>query len=337
MTRQRNLISVFIWLWLSLALLLGSCSRATPPAAQTGAENQSAAIRPVSDLKGTISVSGAFALYPMMQVWAEKFMKIHPQVQFDISAGGAGKGMTDALSGAVDIGMVSRDITPEEEAKGAFWIGVTKDAVFGTINAQNPVIGDILGKGIRRDVLAGIFISGEIKTWGQVVGRPEVTDEIHVYTRSDSAGAAETWSKYLGGQKQEDLLGIGVSGDPGEVEAIVQDPLGIGYNNLNYVYDTTSGEPVTGVMVVPIDANTNGKADEDELLETKAEAVQMVAMGQYPSPPARILNLVTNGKPTGLVQAFLEWILVDGQSYVDQAGYIQLPEDMLNTYLDKIR
>src|SRR5260370_14396078 len=64
------------------------------------------------DLSGTISISGAFAIYPMMTVWAGEFQKIHPNVQFDVQAGGAGKGMTDALSGAVDIGMISRTIKP---------------------------------------------------------------------------------------------------------------------------------------------------------------------------------------------------------------------------------
>ncbi len=47
-------------------------------------------------------------------------MRSNPGVTFDISAGGAGKGMTDVLSSAVDIGMVSREIRPEEQEQGAF-------------------------------------------------------------------------------------------------------------------------------------------------------------------------------------------------------------------------
>jgi len=177
--------------------------------------------------QGTIVVSGAWALYPMMTRWAEEFHKLHPGVEFDISAGGAGKGMADALAGAVDIGMVSRDITPEEENKGAFWIAVTKDAVFPVVNATNPALPQLLKQGLPRQAFVGIFITGEITTWGQVVGRPELSQQINVYTRSDAAGAPETWAKYLGG-KQEDLLGIGVFGDPGLLEAVIKDPLGIG-------------------------------------------------------------------------------------------------------------
>ncbi len=287
--------------------------------------------------EGIITISGAFALYPLMVRWGEEYTKLHPGVQFDISAGGAGKGMTDALSGAVEIGMVSRDISPEEEANGAFWVEVVKDAVFPTISSQNPVYADLMAKGITKELFVGIFISGEITTWGQVVGRPEITDAIHVYTRSDSCGAAEVWAKFLDNNKQENLLGIGVSADPGLLDAVVKDPLGIGYNNLNYAFDPSTGLPVAGAGLVPVDANGDGAADAGELLETKDEAIAAVATGLYPSPPARALNLVTLGKPSGLVLSFLEWILVDGQQYVNEVGYIPLTAEQLRASQDKLR
>jgi len=59
---------------------------------------------------------------------------------------------------------------------------------------------------VDREIFTGIYITGDITQWGQIVGKPEITDEIHVYTRSDAAGAPETWAKYLG-KTQEDLLG----------------------------------------------------------------------------------------------------------------------------------
>ena len=84
------------------------------------------------NLKGEISLSGAFALYPMVVKWAEEFKKIHPNVRIDISGGGAGKGMTDALAKVVDLGMVSRDVHDVEFKKGAVAFAVVKDAVVPT-------------------------------------------------------------------------------------------------------------------------------------------------------------------------------------------------------------
>ncbi len=306
-----------------------------PLASACDSSQSQQAIDPGDNLKGTITVSGAWALYPMVVRWAEEFQKLHPDVQFDISAGGAGKGMADALADAVDIGMVSRAIYPEEVAKGAFWVSVVKDAVFVTVSAENPVWADLYQKGLSRETFVGIYITGEISTWGQAVGRPEVSDPIHVFTRSDACGAADTWAQYLG-QRQEDLLGVAVYGDPGLLDAVIKDPLGIGYNNLNYAYDVETARPVAGAQVVPIDVNSNGQAGPDEVYDNKEQAVRAVATGHYPSPPARDLNLVTHGKPQGLAAVFIEWVLTDGQQVVGEAGYIALPQEKLAQELNKL-
>ena len=304
-------------------LIITSCNQSNPPSqSETG-------------YKGTITISGAWALYPMMIRWSEEYSQLYPDVMFDISAGGAGKGMADALAGAVDIGMVSREIFPEEIERGAFWVSVTKDAVFPTINENNPVWEDLYQKGATRENFTRIFITGDITTWGQVVGRYDVTDPIHVFTRSDACGAAVTWALYLGAA-QEDLLGVGVYGDPGLLDAVIKDPMGIGYNNLNYIFDMDTGIPVNGARVFPIDTNNNGKADPNEIFDTKEMAINAVATGHYPSPPTRNLNLVTQGKPSGLVKTFITWVLTDGQNYVDEAGYIALPTDKLEEELMKL-
>jgi ABC-type phosphate transport system substrate-binding protein len=91
------------------------------------------------ELQGTIRVSGAWALYPMMVKWGEEYRKAYPKVRVDISAGGAGKGVADALSGLVNVGMVSREITSEEIKQGAFYVPVVKDAVFPMMSDENPV------------------------------------------------------------------------------------------------------------------------------------------------------------------------------------------------------
>jgi phosphate transport system substrate-binding protein len=323
---------VLTLLVLALASTVTGCGQTVSgQAVSAGAQ----AVSVEDQLQGTITVSGAWALYPLMVRWGEEFQKLHPDVRFDISAGGAGKGIADALANAVDIGMVSREIYPQEIDKGAFWVSVTKDAVFATVSVTNPVMEDLLERGISQETFIGIFITGEITTWGQVIEQPDITDPIHVYTRSDACGAAATWASFLG-STQEDLLGIAVYGDPGLLDAVIKDPLGIGYNNLNYAYDMETGQPVAGAQVVPLDENNDGRIGPDESCVNKAEAIDAVAEGRYPSPPARDLNLVTKGQPEELVLAFLTWVLTDGQNYVGEAGYIPLPQKRLNEELRKL-
>ncbi|RPI99628.1 MAG: phosphate ABC transporter substrate-binding protein [Deltaproteobacteria bacterium] len=286
-------------------------------------------------LQGTIRVSGAWALYPMMVRWGEEFNRLHPKLRIDISAGGAGKGMTDALSGLVDMGMISREIKPEETKKGAFFVPVVKDAVFPTMNAANPVLDKLLEKGVRKENLVDLWIGGKPSTWGTITGT-SAKERVQVYTRSDSCGAAETWAQYLGDKKQEDLNGVGVYGDPGLAEAVRRDKLGIGFNNLNYAYDAKSGLALQGIRVIPIDVNGNGRVDPFEDLSTKEKAVKAVVSGVYPSPPARDLHVATKDGFKGPAGEFVRWILADGQKYVEESGYIRLSEKQIKEALKKM-
>ena len=281
------------------------------------------------ELKGTISISGAFALYPMTVKWAEEFQKLNHGVRIDVSAGGAGKGMTDVLSGMVNLAMVSREISQSEVDQGAWFLAVTKDAVLPTVNYQNPVLDELLKKGFTREMFQEIYLNGRTHTWGEFIGSPD-QDKINVYTRSDACGAAEMWGKYLG-KNQESLLGVGVFGDPGIADAVKNDKYGIGFNNVIYAYDIKSRKKYEGMEVIPVDLNGNRVIDPDEdfygSLETIMNAIQT---NRYPSPPARDLYLVSKGKPTDtVIIAFLSWILTEGQKFVNEGGYVQLPDEKI--------
>jgi phosphate transport system substrate-binding protein len=208
--------------------------------------------------KEKISISGAFALYPLTVKWAEIYMKENPSVQIDISAGGAGKGMTDVLSGMVDLAMMSREIEPLETEKGAFRVTVAKDAVVCVFNSLNPYAKGILERGIDSSSLAKIFITGELTLWGELGIPSAKKEEIHLFTRSDACGAAAMWASYLG-KKQEDLKGTGVFGDPGIADAVKNDILGLGYNNIVFLFDAQTGKKNSGLEILPIDLNANGK------------------------------------------------------------------------------
>ena len=289
-----------------------------------------------SDLQGTISISGAFALYPLTAKWAEEFQKINPKVRIDISAGGAGKGMADALSGMVDLGMFSRGIAESEKAQGCWWVAVTKDAVLPTINAANPWIDQIRKTGITHDQFEKIFITGEIVKWKELFGEGE-DKQINVFTRSDACGAAQMWGEYLG-RDQESLIGVGVFGDPGMADAVKNDIYSLGFNNVIYVYDLKTRKCYDKMGVIPIDLNSDGMISTDEDFYSTIDDVTIATKsGKYPSPPARDLYFVSKGKPaSAVVIEFLKWVLTDGQKFVEEAGYVNLSEEKIIQELEKL-
>lgn len=314
---------------------------ATSPAPQPQAQSskQAPPAPAVSSLSGKITVSGAWALYPMMVKWAEEFQKINPGVRIDVSAGGAGKGMADALGGLANIGMVSREIFPVEIEKGAIYVPSVIDAVVATASAGNPLRDDLLSKGIKKQTFIDIWINGKITNWKDIFPGAKAfgKTDLHVFTRSDAAGAPETWAAYLG-KKQEDLLGTGVYGDPGLAEAVRRDPLGIGFNNIGYAYDVKTRKQVEGLLVIPVDVNGNGKIDpEENFYNTLDEINKAIGTGAYPSPPARELNLVTLREFKGATKEFVKWILTDGQKYAPEAGYIPLSQTKVDSQLPKLK
>ncbi len=288
----------------------------------------------------TVKVSGAYALYPMMSKWAEEYRKVRPDVTVEVSGGGAGKGMADALAGLVDIGMVSREVRPEEAAKGAIYVSVAKDAVVPTINAHNPVLDKLTANGVTGEEFVKVFITREIKTWGELAGDADVRDPIKVYTRADACGAAETWAKYLGDYAQEDLTkaaDAGIMNDPDLAAAVKNDRFAIGYNNINFAYDVKTGKNIAGLAVAPIDVNGNGTLDaEENFYGNQTDLLTAIADNKYPSPPARDLHLVTKGAFEGEARAFVRWILTEGQRYVTASGYIPLPSTKLAAQLKSL-
>lgn len=285
----------------------------------------------------TISLSGAFALYPLAVKWTEEYKKVHPEVRFNVSGGGAGKGMADALAQTVDLGMFSREISEEEKSQGVWWVGLTIDAVVPTLCDQNPFLETIKQKGLTRENFTALFIDGTAKDWSDVLGVTE-KEKVVVYTRSDACGAAETWAKYMGG-KQENLVGIGIYGDPGLADAVAKDKLGIGFNNTAYAYDIKTGMKRPGIEVAPIDINGNGAIDPEENFYDNFKLVlKAIADGVYPSPPARELYFVSKGKPQKQATLdFIRWCLTDGQQFVTEAGYVPIDQKKIEQYLEKLK
>lgn len=313
----------------ALALLVAGCSGGKKQ--QAGADVQSA-----DTLTGKIQLSGAFALYPMAVKWAEEFQKQHPNVKIDISGGGAGKGMTDALAGVVDIGMVSREVYPEEIGKGAFPFAVVKDAVVPTISAQNPELESIRKIGLPQKKAESLW-NQEYSTWGELLNTASKVP-VHVFTRSDACGAAETFAAWFG-KHQENLKGTAVFGDPGVASAVQKDRVGIGYNNIGYVYDQHTKKPFEGLAVIPLDVNGDGKiSPEEDFYDTSDNLIAAIKDGRFPSPPARDLYMVTKGKPQGAALiAFLEFALSEGQQYAGETGYIGLSESQLEEERNKLK
>lgn len=67
-----------------------------------------------SGAKGTVTVAGSTSVAPVINVLADKYRALNPDVTVEIQESGSSAGIESAIQGAVEIAMSSRELTSEE-------------------------------------------------------------------------------------------------------------------------------------------------------------------------------------------------------------------------------
>src|SRR5580693_7473170 len=95
------------------------------------------AVPAIASATSVITISGATASFPLVQLLAHKYSKLeHNKVSFHISQGGAQIGVNDVAAGRVTIGDVSRDPLPTDPT-GLDFYPIAKYAICVVTNKAN--------------------------------------------------------------------------------------------------------------------------------------------------------------------------------------------------------
>ena len=114
-----------------------------------------------SGMSGTLSLNGSTSVSPVMEVLAEAYRGINPDVTIDIQQTGSGAGITATIDGSCEIGMSSRALKEEELAEGLTEQQIALDGIAVIVNLDNGVA-DLSSEQIRQ-----IFV-GEITNWADL-------------------------------------------------------------------------------------------------------------------------------------------------------------------------
>ena len=251
-----------------------------------------------------ISIKGSDTMVILGQRWAEAYMAANPGAVVQVTGGGSGTGIAALINGTTDICQSSRAMKDEERQQVAEKFGappvetaVATDGLAVYIAETNPV--DSLTLAQIRDVY-----TGKITNWNQLGGSDA---RITVYGRENSSGTYVYFKEeVLGGAD----FAAGVQTLPGTaavVNAVAQDPKGIGYGGAAYAKGVKE-------CAIKRDAATPG-------VRPSAEAVRD---GSYPI--SRPLFYYTRKAPEGAIKSFIDYALSpEGQKVVTEVGYYPVP------------
>ncbi len=259
-------------------------------------------------LRADITVKGSDTLVILAQKWAEVYMGQKPGLKIQVTGGGSGTGFAALQNQQTDLCDASRKIKATEAANCIKAFGkrpteykVALDGLSVYVNEGSPV------KELTVDQLDQIF-SGKLKNWQQV-GGPDLA--ITVYSRENSSGTYEFFKEHV--LKGKDFVASAqtMPGTAALVQAIANDPKGIGYGGAAYAKGTR--------------ALNIKKDDTSPAIEPTEENV---IQGTYPI--WRYLYVYVNpALDKGDIAGYLNWIRSDeGQKIVKDIGYFPLPDNL---------
>lgn len=279
-------------------------------------QQQTEAPKEEAKFQSSVLFCGSTSLYPILSSLASSFTESNvtwdkvdssfpdSNISIYVAPGGSGVGVSAAIDGTADFGMLARDIKDSEiEALGANYkeFIVAKDALTVSVNAENPIC-DIMDD-MPTETIRQIF-AGEITTWDQVdASLPAET--INVYIRDLSGGAYEVFQKSVMGDSEVTASATQSASMTELATNIAGDPWGIGYAGYGAYNKANAKEKVLTAMKV------DGVEATSENIISGAYTIQRPVM------------FVTGSEITPSEQAFIDYIFSQtGYDVVEANGYI---------------
>jgi len=284
----------------------GQASSPTAPTSTATAVAARTSTPQAAELSGSITVKGSDTMVNLASAWAEAFSNENPRVSISVTGGGSGTGIAALINKQTDIADASRAMKDEEkqdaEANGVNPVEtqVALDGLSVVVNPNNPVTE------LSIPQLSDIY-SGKVTNWKDVGGNDA---SIVVLARDTNSGTHVFFKEHVVQYQEKLEYGSDVqfmAATQAGFDEVAQNENAIMYGGLGYVTD---------------DVKPLGVKKDDSSPAVHA-SIATVKSGEY--PVARPLFVYTNGEPSGLLKAYIDWILgSEGQRIVEDLEFVPL-------------
>jgi phosphate transport system substrate-binding protein len=330
---------------LAMGLSLSACgsSGSSSPSSSGGSSSSSSA------LTGTLNASGSTFQLVFQQAAISAFKAVQPSMTVNYGGGGSGKGRTDLASGTVNFAGSDSPIPPAETANFKGKTVLYFPVIIGPITLSYNLSG-VSNLKLTPTVIADIF-QGKIKTWNDAAIKainPGVTlpsTPITLAVRSDSSGTTQNFTLFLQ-DAVPSVWKLGSSstitwpstahagnGNGGVAQIVKTTPGAIGY--VDYATAKASGlsyasvQNKQGKYVAPSpSAASAAAAGATVATDLTFHAVWSGDATAYPITYQSwdlVYQTQPNANDAKMLQAYIGYLLGDGQKLLPSLGYAPLP------------
>ena len=245
-----------------------------------------------------VTITGSSTIAPLASELARAFeKKMGPdRVRIDVQTGGSSRGLSDALNGRSDIGMVSRHMSPTGKLQV---FPVARDGIGLIVHKDNPL------SSLTKKQLKDIYL-GKTTNWRQV-GGPDL--DIVVVHKAAGRSTQELFLGFLGLKNRQIKASVIVGDNQQGIKTVSGIRGAVGYVSIGSAASAAQSSQSLKVLAM------------DGIAATQ----QNVRSGTYPL--LRILNFVTHGDPQGFPKGFLAFSqskeankVIEKQSFVPMGG-----------------
>jgi phosphate transport system substrate-binding protein len=328
-----------------MALFVAACSSSSGGSSGGGSS---------SGLSGTLNGSGSTFQLTFQQTAIQSFKSVQPNITVNYGGGGSGKGRTDLASGVVQY--AGSDTAPIPSDEVASFKGKTVlyfPVLVGPITISYNVPGIKSGLKLDGPTIAGIF-QAKITKWNDSAiaalnpGVKLPSTSITIARRSDSSGTTQNFSEFL----VEGAPGVWKLGSDSTISWPANSRGGNGNGGVAQIVKTTTGavgyvdyadakaSGLTWAAVKNKDGNyvapsTDSATAAANNVTVKPDltfsAIWASGANSYPITYQSwdlVYQKQSSSNTAKMLQAYLGYLLGDGQQLLPELGYAPLPSSL---------
>jgi phosphate transport system substrate-binding protein len=285
------------------------------------------ATEPTEALSGTVTIDGSSTVFPITQIVAEDFQTANPGVQVPVAFSGTGGGFKKFCVGETDINDASRPIKAEDEGEGLACeannieyveLQVAIDGLTVVVNPSNDFV-----TCLTVEELAKIYgpDSPEDLKWSDV--RADFPAEpVERFMPGADSGTFDYFTEVINGETDAATSFATQSEDDNTlVTGVAGDEHAIAFFGYAYYVENTDK-----LKAVEVDGGDGCIAPTEETINDNSYAPLSRPLFIYPN--------VGEAKERAELKAFVDYYLDNTNALSAEAGYVALPDDLLQAAKD---